>query len=469
MTMKDMLLLLILLTVVCFVPGSVEMEVVIAYHNLTGLVAEEGSRYTVVSHNEMVESREGRLSIKHLNGTLLSEADLGYQPDELRARSLNDGTHIVAVSHAAERSSLDKVSYCNYYATRDPGLICRERQSFSPPTSFVVSIFVDENVSNFKVRVIYFHQFEYRVRDLRAETDEPLELPANCTCSNFSNCLKQDDEPRGRVILRCDSGASCLYDLNSQFCYYISIPNVKQLATTRYKDMIFVVQWAEGRFQDMLIETNMVMHLERAATHPLRGVFANSSNPATIQDVSIVSVNETEVFFFIQRNEILLFEVVDLEIVPEIRHVPLSADLTPIAIRGIFGSSIAVEGIYSNGTLVLMIIEVHASQPTADPSDNNTGSTNDPTSCTPQGHNVTEPPGSTEEPDASNKPQPTNMADDPVNSATRDCSNSSEVTIPVGTFFAGVILTLLCGVVAMLLCRLRRSRGHNIEMAERNS
>ena len=467
---------LVVLTVACSVE-PIDLEVVETYHNLTELVVDEGSRYTVVSHNEMVESREGHVLIKHLNGTLLSEADLGHQPDELHARSLNDRIHIAAVSHA-ERSSLDRVSYCRYYPTRDPGLICRARQSFSPPTKFVVSRLFDEN--NMKLWVIYFDQFGYMVRDLTAETDEPLELPANCTCSNFSNCLKQHDEPNGRVMLRCDSGTSHLYDLNSQFPYYVSTPNVKQLATTSYRDMIIAVQRAEGKFQDILVETNMVMHLEDVAVQPLPGVLGYSSDPATIQGVAILAVNETsqlEVCVFIQNNVILYFEVVDLGIVPKIRHLPLPADLTPIAIRGIFSSSIAVEAIYSNGSLVVMIIEFLASQSRADPLDSNTGSnspplsTNNPTSCTPQGHNVTEPPGSrtTEEPephDASDKPQTTNTTDD---SATRDFSHSFVVTIAIVTFFVGVFVTLVVVVLVMLLCRLRKSRGYDIGMAERNS
>ena len=465
----------VILTIVCSVEPRVEpIEAMVTYYNLTELVVDEGSRYTVVSRSEMVESREGHVLIKHLNGTLLSEADLGYQPDELHASSLNDRIHIVAVSHA-ERSSLDKVSYCRYYPTRDQRLICRARQSFSPPTKFVVSILFDEN--NVKSWVIYFNQFEYMVRDLTAETDEHLELPANCTCSNFSNCLKQHDGQNGRVILRCDSGTSRLYDLNSQFPYYISTPNVKQLATTSYKDTIFAVQRAEGQFQDILVETNMVTHLEDAAVQPLPGVLANSSNPATIQGVAIVAVNETrqlEVCIFIQSNEVLYFEVVDLGIVPKIRHLPLPADLIPITIRGIFGSSIAVEAICSNGSLVLMIIEVRESQPRADPLDSNTGSnspplsTNDPTSCTSQGHNVTEPPGSrtTEEPesrDASGKPQPTNTTDDLVNSGY---STSTVVTIAISAFAAGIILTLSSVGLVMFLRRLRKSRGYDIATAE---
>ena len=475
------LLLLIFLTVVCSVE-PIEVFTRVTYHNSTGLVAGEGSRYTVVSHNETVESREGSLSIKHLNGTLLSEADLGFQPDELYAYSLDNRTHIVAVSHA-ERSSLDKVSYCRYYATRDQGLICREGQSFNPPTKFVVSILVDSN--NVKVSVIYFRayfdQFEYRVRDLIAENDEPLELPANCTCSNFSNCLQQEDESKGRVISRCDSGASYLYELNSQFPYYISTPNAKQLITTSHKGIMLAVQRGEGQFQDILVETNMVMHPENAAAQPLPGRLANSSNPATIQGIAIVSVNETsqlEVCLFIQNNEMFYFEVLNLGTVPKFQRLSLPANLTPTAIRGIFGSSIAVEAIDSNGSLVLVIIEVRASQPRADPIDDNTEpnspplSTINPTSCTPQGHvDITESPGShtTEEPElhnASDKPQPT----DTTNSATRDCSNSSAVTVPVGTFFAGVILTLLFVVlVIVLLCRLRMSRGYNIATAEGNN
>ena len=473
MTLKHLLLLA--LTVVC----SVEpIEVVVTYHNLTGLVAADG-RYKVVSHNEIVETSQGRLLLKHLNGTLISEADLGYRPDELYAhRDAHsfDVIHVVAVAHA-EQSSLNKVSYCRYYATRDPGLICRAGQRFRPPTKFVVSILVDEN--SVSVRAIYFYnsnqaESEYRVRNLIAESDEPFEFPANCTCSNHSNCLKQDDEPNGRVIVQCDSGASYLYGLNSQF-FYVSLPNIKQVATTSYKNMIFVVQPGEGQFQDTLIETNMAMDSDHAAVRPLPGVFANSSNPATIQDVAIVSVNETsqlEVCFFIKSNEILYFQVVDLGINPEIKHLPRPTGLISIANRGNFDSSIAVEGIYSNGSLVLMIIEVRT-----DPLNNNAGSNSPPlspsypTSCTPQDHNTELPQShATNEPEprATDKPQPTNITDDTVNSA-RDYSNSSVVMIAVGTFFAGVILTLVSIVLLMLLCRLRKSfqsRDYNIEMEE---
>ena len=292
-------LLLLALIVIC----SVETIKVLptAYKNLTEFVADnpvyEGG-YTVVSDNEMVVSlvvsRQDRLLVKDSNGALISEAVLGYQPDELYSYSLNDATHIVAAAHA-EQSSLNKVSHCTYYATRDSELICHVGETFTPPTKFVVSTLVDE--SNVAVWAIYLDDsdLEYKVRELIAgtPTDQlPLMLRENCVCNNRSNCLKPHDEPNGKVRVQCDNGASYLYDVYSEFSY-VTPPNVKRVATSRHRNLIFAVQPAEGQFQDTLIVTNMVTDLEHAAAQPLPGVLANSSNPATIRDVAVVSVNES--------------------------------------------------------------------------------------------------------------------------------------------------------------------------------
>ena len=461
-------LLLLALTVVC----SVEPIEVLVKYNL--IVDEGGYTVVVVSDNEMVVSHRERLLFKNLNGTLLSEADLGYQPDKLYANSLNGGTHIVAAAHT-EHSSLNKVSYCTYYATRDQALMCRPAHSFTPPAKFVLSmdVLVDEN--RVTVRAIYYDDSDhhYHAHNLKGGVYEYFDLPANCTCSNHSHCLKQHDEPNGKVLVQCDSGTSYLYGGQ----YYVSPPKVKRVATSKYMGVILAVQPAEGQFQDDLIETNMVTDIKNASAQPaLPGVLANSSNPVTIQDVVIVPVNETshlEVCFLIRGIEILYFTVVDLGMVPEIKHLLLPTGLTPIGFRGTYDSSIAVEGVYSNGSSVIMVIEACESQPEgADPPNNNTGTdslpppSSHPTSGTPQDHNNTDPPGPRTT-DETKSETPTGNPDSVNSATTRDYSTSFVVIIAVSTFVAGVVLALAFVMLVMLLRRLRKSTGYNIELTER--
>lgn len=448
------------LIAICSVEPT-EVWVKLSYKNLTELVDTpmngEGG-YTVACHNKTVVSSRGRLSLKDSNGVSINRADydLGYQTDELYSYCLNEVIHIVAVAHA-EQSLLNKVSYCTYYAHRDQEFICRPGESLTPTTKFVVSTLFDEPGESVYVWVIYFDDsyLEYTIRDLLEENHElPLVLRENCSCSDPSNCLQQDDEPNGKVRVQCDSGTSYLYDIRSEFSYDLP-PNVKQVATSR--NLIVAVQPAEGQYQDDLVVTNMVTNSSHAAAQPLPGVYANSSNPATIRDVIIVPVNESEFCFFMRSNEISYFEVFDLGTLPviESRSLPFHSDLTPIAFKDMYESSVIVVATNSNGTLVLVTIEVVQLGDTNTTGVNDTSGSNC-TSLLPSNLTASPVPPTRRPTRPRISDRPTDDHDPTKSTSSDSSSNNFGSTYYIYGIVTGLLLEAGVIVVVLLVWRLRQ-------------
>ena len=432
---------------------SVEpMEVRVTYEDTP--VNDEGI-YTVACHNKTVVSSRGRLSLKDSDGVTISRADydLGYNPDELHSHYSDDDEtiHILAVAHA-ERSLLNKVSHCTYYADRDQEFICRRGESLTPPARFVISTLVDEPGENLYVWIIYFddNYHEYTIRDLLEENDElPLLLPENCSCSEPSDCLQQDDEPNGKVRILCNSGISYLYNIRSEY-FFILPPNVKRVATSRHKDLIFAAQPAEGQYQEDLVVMNMVTNSSQAAAQPVQGVLGISSNPATIQGVTTVSVNATlEVCFFIRGNEISYFRVVDLGTLPVIESLPLRPDLTPIAFRDKYESSVIVVATNSNGSLVPVTIEVVQLGDTSANGSNSTSGSNDTSipSSTPPTCRPTRP---------CTADRPTNDDDDDHPTRSTLSGGGGSNNFDIASYIFGLVTGLILAAAILLLWRLRQ-------------
>lgn len=430
-------------------------------HALTEVVADDSAddrKYTVVSDNGIVMVHHSVLSVQDSNGTL-SEVTLAFQPDEIYAYNLTDKLHIVVAAHS-EQSSMNEVNHCTY---SNPGrLSCNIFEKYTPPTKFVASVRIDVN-DVVTVWAVYYYEGYLTYHNVIGSYEEhSLQLPENCTC--ISNCLLPVKEPKGQVIVRCYEGTAYLYDLYSE--RFIVLPSeVEKVVTSNYRELTFVSKPAEGLHQDIIVETNMVTDKQSAATLPLEGSLANLSNPVSIRDMYIVSVNKTnqsEVFYFIRNNSILYSELNELGIYPKIEHLPLPPGITLIAFRGSYESSIVVEGTYSNGTLVLVVIEACEQKQRNESVDR---MDNDTTNATPVSHNPishTQPdPHSTEPPSpcTTAKPEPTSNADDQANPNPTSGSRLEPSSFVYGVIAGCIPTAVIAVVVVIILYRVMKSKG----------
>ena len=445
------------------VVSSVEPIGVLTKYQIAAVSVEDGP-YWVVSDNRVVTSRQEHLIVQDNNGTVINETNLGYEPDKLQVYSPNDDElHILASVRAGDQSPINNVSYCAYYATGTNGLTCRPDEDFIPPSSFVTSMLGEDG--SVIPWVIYNDIGGYMIRDLRAATEELFLLPENCACTNHSTCLKIDDEmAKGRVKLVCDGGVSYLYEIYGELSYDLP-PNVKAVVTSRNRRLIISVQPApEGQFpfQDNLFVINMTTDSEYAAFQQLPGVVvASKRNPATIQDLALVTANNsnwTDVVIFIRNNKIFYFEVVNLGRTFSEKKLALHSDLSdfkPVAIKGVYGSSVVILAINSNGGSIHITVTLSGNN--ASGHLNGTQSTSLPTD--PADPTSTTPPGSTETPGPSttteNKTNCTCTSSDvPVNSPlvnTNEC-------IPYKVSF-GIVLALMIFLGTVLLLLMKRIRG----------
>ena len=439
--------------------SSVELKVQIVYHDVTDIVAESNGLYTVVSDSELVASRQGRLIVQHRNGTVLSETNLGYKPNELHSHDhglrKEEGLHVVAAEKA------ERVSHCKYYDTHDPELVCNERENFSLSAHFVVSMLVEDN--RVATWAIYYdsNNGEFTRLDLRAGTREFFPLPEDCTCSNHSNCLKPNEEPTGRIKVECDGGASYLYEVQSEFSYLLP-PNVKRVATSKNRNLILAVQSnPAGHFQDYIIVTNRTTNATHAATQPLPGIFATASNPAIIHDLAVISANDSEICIFIRNNEIFYFEVVDLGRTFLEKKLPLHSnfsDFKPVGIKGVYRSSVVILATDGNGWSIHITVTVSGNNASGD--DNATQSTSLPTDP------ISTPPGGTETPGSTGTSVPSmtsenktnctcTSSDIPVNSP----SANTDECIFFKVSFAFVLIVMTLFVVGAVIFIMKRIRG----------
>ena len=452
--MKVEYLLLLTFALTCFVKS---IKVGWTIHALTDVIPDTDDRkYTVVSGNKIIVARQSVLSLHNLNGTL-SEVTLDFPLDEIYAYNLISGLHVIVAAHA-EQSTLDEVSHCT--GDRDSGqLSCNRYERYTPPTTFVVSIRIVDNSTVTVWAVYYENDYLTYYNVIGGHEQHSLKLPENCTCS--SNCLTSVKEPKGRVIIQCLNGTAYLYELYSER-FFVLPPEVKQVVTSNYKDLTIVTKPAEGLHQDILVEINMTTDMESAAALPLAGSLANSSSPVNIQDMAIVSVNKTtlsEIFYFLRNNKVFYFNVDKLGIYPEIEYLPLPPDITLIGIRGCYESSVVIEGIFSNGSLVLLVIEAQPGNKSSDGMDcNNTGSNTTPL---PTSHTL-DPPHSTESPSPCTiaKPKPTNTVNDQVNPAPiSECSRLEPASFAYGIIVGCIPTVVIAFVVVIILYRITKSKG----------
>ena len=430
-------------------------------HPRTDVVADDTAddrKYTVVSDNGIVVARNSVLSVQDSNGTL-SEFTLAFQPDEVYAYNLTDRLHIVAAAHE-EQSSINEVHHCTY--SNFGRLSCNIFERYTPPTKFAVAVRIDDN-GVVTVWAIYYYEDYLTYHNVIGGYEEySLQLPENCIC--ISDCLVPVKEPNGRVIVQCHDGTAYLYELYSER-FFVLPPEVEQVVTSNYRELTLVSKRGEGLHQDIIVETNMVTDRQSAAALPLAGSLANSSNPVSIRDMAIVSINKTnqsEVFYYLRNGSILYFELYELGIYPEIQYLPLP-NITLTAIRGSYESSIIVEGTYSNGSLVLVVIEACEQQcknESVDRMDNNTINT---TLASHNGISHTQPvPHSTEPPSpcTTAKPEPTSNADDQANPRPGPTSGSrfEPASFAYGVI-AGCISTATIAVtIVIILYRIMKSK-----------
>ena len=433
-------------------------------HALTEVVANDSAddrKYMVVSDNGIVVARNSVLSVQDSNGTL-SEVSLSFRPDEIYAHNLTDTLHVVAAAHE-EQSSINEVDYCTYSNLGQ--LSCNIFERYTPPTRFVVSLRIDEHDA-VTVWAVYYYEGYLTYHNVIGGYEEYfLQLPENCTC--ISDCLAPVKEPNGRVMVRCDDGTVYLYELYSER-FFVMPPEVEQVVTSNYRELTFVSKPAEELHQDIIVETNMVTDKQSAATLPLAGSLANSSNPVYVRDMCIVSVNRTnqsEVLYFLRNNSILYFELDELGIYPEIKYLPLPPTITQIAVKGSYESSIVIEGVYMNGSLVLLVIEAceqqRRNESVAEMDYNTTNINATPTSHNPISYTQSDP-HSTEPPSpcTTAKPEPTSNVDNQASPDPTSCDSKFEPASFAYGIIAGFIPTAAIAVVVVIfLYRIMKSKG----------
>jgi len=456
---KSYSLLLIFLLAYSVTPLNV--TVTWEYHDLAGIIANysgEDRTFTVVSDSELVTAHHGRLSLQNVNGTF-GETTLSSQPDSLYAYKIEPALYIVTVTHAPRND----IHYCRYSYTRQR-LHCRASR-VSPTSTAAFAISPRITIHNqFFVYAVYEDEGYLTHYDVVGNYEvDSVSLPENCVCN--SDCLVPVNEPSGQVIVQCEDGTTYLYDLYSVE-FLVLPPAVKQVVKSNYQNLYLVAQQAEGLNQDILVEVNITTSSEYASTLPFEGSLASSSNPVSIHDVTVVAVNKTsqvETCYFLRGSEILYFELVKLGTYPVIKNLSLPLGVTPVAIRGKYGSSIIVEGRNSNGSLLIVI---EANIPTADevsPNENvtvnNTNiseshihptstvyltSTVYPTSCTPSIHHKPHP---------TNILKPPNTGTDSKNSTASTTNHSDDFELM--SFVYGLITGLSPLVVIVLVLCLR--------------
>lgn len=464
-------LLFLTLASVGICPKSIEVRW--AYHGTSTIVADNllaGGIFTVVSNREVLICRQGVLSFWNSNGKI-TETRLNHQPDKIYAYEVAEEkiVHIIITTYADEQSP-DRVTYCAYYHTYEQ-FSCRDDNRHTPPTSeFAAAILITDH-GQVSAYAAYLNNGYLTRYDVIYHQERRHVPPQDCNSTNTS--LIPVDEPKGRVIVHCDGGNAYLHDLYSGN-FYVLPPAARRVATSRYRELVLATQPAERLHQDLMVEMNMAIELENSSTLPLEGSLANSTNPVLIPDVAIVVVNETsqsEIGYFLRNGELLYFELAELEIHPKIESLSLPLDI--VAIRGTYNSSLVIEGTFSNGTLVLVVIEAYIQQ-SEDPRTNESEDNNDETNSTTlnnQSYTTTPQPSPSQtisctqtdyDTETSTQPHQTdkltfeNQQTD-ASSESNDSHKFEIVSFILG-FVTCLVLISVCALPTILLCRNKKSR-----------
>lgn len=451
--------LLFVMSVLFMINSVKPIEVLWTYHSANAMLSDDAiddGIFTVVSDSEALVVRQRVLSLQNSNGVVGTSLPLKYQPDKMYGYKVTEEgiVHVVITTHAGEQSSINEVAYCPYYYDHQRFSF----QRYTPPTTnFVASLRIthDEQMSLYAVYHNNSHLIHYDVIDNPDYPRGSDRLPQDCSGNNTR--LIPVNETNGRVILKCDGGNAYLYDLYIRDFVFLP-PNIQHVATSKHGDLMLVTQPVEGLYIDHMAVMNMATDQANSSAVLLEGArgFANSKNPAWIADAAVVVVNKTsqmEVGYFIRNNELLYFELTELDMINVSYLSSPSPDITLIAIRGTYNSSIAIEGTFSNGTSVIVVAGVNESDPV---SNTTTTPPPPPPSYTTPSDNTTEPPPPPR-PCPTDKPaDPTKGDDEKVDSESADSRSDgfgSKVTT-CGAFFGGVIITLAVFASGILLYRL---------------
>ena len=449
------------------------LEVSSAYHAMSWVIADgslDDGIYTVVSDSEIAAvNSDGVLSLRNTNGTFI-EVNLNGQPDSLQAYKLREAIYIVASVHA-EDPSLNNISYCKYSYAKER-LFCPAHHLRSPPTGFVTSTEVDNQNERIFVYVVYEQVHGYLTHyDITNNYEVDLvPLPEGCSC-NYT-CLESTNQAHGDVTVRCINGTSYLYNVYSGD-FFVLLSGVKHVAKSNYKNILLATQPVEELKQDILVAMNATTAKEHASTLLFPGTLASSSNPVSIVGVAVVTVNESsqsEAGYFIRGNNVSYVEIHELgRWYPKIEQSPLPPNVTPVAEKGTYESTIVVECIHANGSSVLVAVKTDdVTQLPVDENGTPQSSVSPSAGTRPPCHNP-KPPGrdhSTEKP----KPHKPNSNVNTDLEEPTSTSNNADDFEPKSFFYgfvAGVVPPLLIGVVVSIVCCCRRKpRRYNVVKSE---
>ena len=468
MTTKYLLFVMLVL----FMINSVKpIKVLWTYHSATAMLSDDSiddGIFTVVSGSEVLVVRQRELSLQNSDGVIGASHRLNYQPDKMYGYKATEEeiVHVVITTHAGEQSSIDEVAYYPY--SYDHQRFFPFRRYTPPTTDFVASVRITHN-EQMSVYAVYLNNGYLTHYDVIEDYERGSDrLPQDC--SNNNTRLIPVNETNGGVILKCDSGNAYLYD--PYIRNFVPLPpGIQHIATSKHGDLMLACQAAKGLYQDLMAVINMATdQANSSALLLVKGGFATSKNPIWITDVAVVVVNKTsqlEVGYFIRNNELLYFELTELDEI-EVKSSSCPPDITLTAVRGTYNSSIAIEGIFSNGTSVIVVAETESGNPNvdvmittepnnsrlndSDPESNTTTTPSPPSHTTPNNDNANEPPT---RPCPADKPLPTNENNDQGDSESSGSHSDgfgSKGTTCVA-FIGGVIITLTIFFAVILLYR----------------
>ena len=457
-----------LLSSLLLIHSAEPLEVSSTYHNMSGVIADgslDDGIYTVVSDSEIAAvNSNGVLSLRNTTGTFI-EVNLNGQPDSLQAHKLREAIYVVASVHAQD-PSLNNVWYCKYSYAKER-LFCPAHHLGSPPTGFVTSTEVDNQNERIFVYVVYEQVHGYLTHyDIASDYEDSVRLPEGCSC-NYS-CLESTNQAHGDVIVKCTNGTSYLYNVYSGD-FVVLLPGVKRVAKSNYKNILLATQPVKEIKQDIFVAMNVTTVEKHASTLLFPGTLASSSNPVSIVGVAIVTVNESsqsEVGYLLRGNNVSYVEIEELrKWYPKIKQSFLLPNVTPVAIKGIYGPTIVVECIHVNGSSVLVAVKADDVPSIRTPQLSVTPTTdNPPPGC----HNRSK----THRPRPTGKPKNDTYPKEPATRSDSDGLSNNSIDFEYKSFIYGIcvclpiIVILTTILVKKYACYIIKRKSHDVENAK---